>query len=429
MKKRIIRLGIAGIGTVGSGLVRLLDENREEILQRTGCAFQIGKVAVRDVSRPRAIPEGAVLTDSIQDLIEDPELDIVVELMGGLNDAQRLVRGCLERGRHVVTANKALLAEKGEELFAIAAEHGAALRYEASVAGGIPIVQTLKESLSGNRILSIEGILNGTSNYILSAMTENDVDFVKALGDAQKKGYAEADPTLDIDGFDTAHKLVLLIRLAWGEDYPFASMPISGIRNIANMDISFANAFGYCIKLLGSARKHPDGRIDAGVYPVLVPHSAMMARVNGAFNAVHVVGNAVGDLFLHGAGAGSLPTASAVLADLIAVVRASDTLNSGFIRQVPLAASICPEDETKSRYYFRFMVKDDPGVLSGIAGSFADEGVSIAQAIQQEQRPNCCAVPLIFMTHEAQTSAVRRALNAVRSRSCLREEPVCYHVL
>ena len=300
-----LNIGLAGLGTVGGGLVRLLSENAEEIRARSGCDFYLKAVAVRNPNRKRDLPEGVRLTTDPMTLADDPDIDVVIELMGGIDTAKELITRSLAKGKQVVTANKALLAEEGESLFRLADEKGATLLYEASVAGGIPIVQTLKESLTGNHITSLEGILNGTGNYILSEMTSKGVNFAPALAEAQEKGYAEADPTLDIDGFDTAHKLVLLIRLAWGVDYPYTKMPIEGIRNLDKMDIDFAREFGYRIKLLGRARMR-DGKLEAGVFPTLVNHTYLLARVGGAYNAVRVEGNAVGSLFLHGLGAGTL---------------------------------------------------------------------------------------------------------------------------
>ena len=365
-----LNIGLAGLGTVGGGLVRLLSENAEEIRARSGCDFNLKAVAVRNPNRKRDLPEGVRLTTDPMTLADDPDIDVVIELMGGIDTAKELITRSLAKGKQVVTANKALLAEEGESLFRLADEKGATLLYEASVAGGIPIVQTLKESLTGNRITSLEGILNGTGNYILSEMTSKGVNFAPALAEAQEKGYAEADPTLDIDGFDTAHKLVLLIRLAWGVDYPYTKMPIEGIRNLDKMDIDFAREFGYRIKLLGRARMR-DGKLEAGVFPTLVNHTYLLARVGGAYNAVRVEGNAVGSLFLHGLGAGSLPTASAVLGDLISIARQNNKLNSGFVKQVLPQADILPPEEACSTYYMRFMVKDDPGVLRDLSGAQA----------------------------------------------------------
>lgn len=425
-KRPPLCIGLAGLGTVGSGLVRLLSENAAELHARTGCEFRLKTVAVRDLSRPRQLPEGVALTSDPFSLAEDPELNVIIELMGGIEAPKRLIARSLENGKQVITANKALLAEEGEGLFRTAAEKGASLLYEASVAGGIPVVQTLKESLTGNRILSLEGILNGTGNYILSEMTSRGMDFAAALTGAQEKGYAEADPTLDIDGHDTAHKLVLLIRLAWGVDYPYRLMPVQGIRNLSKMDIEFAREFGYRIKLLGRARMQK-GKLEAGVFPTLVNHTYLLARVGGAFNAIRIEGNAVGPLFLHGQGAGSLPTASAVLGDLVSVARHNNILNSGFMEQVLPKANILPPDEACSTYYMRFMVKDDPGVLRDLAGALSDQGVSIAQAIQKGQGDG--GVPLVFMTHEASVHAVTQAMENMRKADFLLAPAICYRVM
>ncbi len=423
---KTLTLGLAGLGTVGGGLVRLLSENAEEIRARSGCDFRLKAVAVRNPNRQRDLPEGVHLTTDPLALADDPDIDIVIELMGGIDTAKALITRSLENGKHVVTANKALLAEEGEGLFRLAEQKGCILLYEASVAGGIPVVQTLKESLTGNKILSLEGILNGTGNYILSEMSSKGVDFSTALSEAQEKGYAEADPTLDIDGFDTAHKLCLLIRLAWGVDYPYAKMPITGIRNLDRMDIEFAREFGYRIKLLGRARMR-DGKLEAGVFPTLVNHTYLLARVGGAYNAVRMEGNAVGSLFLHGLGAGSLPTASAVLGDLISVARDNNRLNSGFVKQVLPQADILSPEEARSTYYMRFMVKDDPGVLRDLAGALSDQGVSIAQAFQKGQ--NDAGVPLVFMTHEASVSSVQAAIETMRTSDFLLAPAICYRVM
>lgn len=422
----VLTIGLAGLGTVGSGFVHLLSENKEELRARTGCDIRLKSVAVRDTTRQRNLPDGVQLLNDPMQLAADPEIDVVIELMGGIETAKQLIARSLENGKQIITANKALLAEEGACLFRLAEEKKAALRYEASVAGGIPIVETLKESLTGNRITSLEGILNGTGNYILSEMTSKGRTFDAALADAQEKGYAETDPTLDIDGYDTAHKLVLLIRLAWGVDYPYTEMPIRGIRNLDRMDIEFAREFGYRIKLLGRAKMR-NGQLEAGVFPTLVNHTYLLARVGGAFNAVRLEGNAVGSLFLHGLGAGSLPTASAVLGDLVSIARHNNRLNSGFYQQVLPKANILPPEQACSTYYMRFMVKDDPGVLRDLAGALSDQGVSIAQAIQKGQSEG--AVPLVFMTHEASVQAVTKAVDNMRRADFLLAPAICYRVM
>lgn len=421
-------IGIAGCGTVGSGLLQVLKENKQWIMERTGREIVVKAVLVRDTTRARAVelPAGTILTDNPAVLTDDSEIHVLVELMGGIEIPRTVITRALEQGKHVVTANKALLAEDGFDLFRLAEEKGVGLYYEASVAGGIPIVQTLKESLAGNRIGSLVGILNGTSNYILSEMTSSGLDFDTALQQAQELGFAEADPTLDIDGHDTAHKLVLLIRLAYGVEYPYCEMPIAGIRGIDRMDIEFARELGFRIKLLGQVHE-VDGRIEAGVFPTLVNHTYLLARVGGAYNALRLEGNAVGSIFLHGQGAGSLPTASSVLADIMSVARATPPHNTGFCRQVPPKAAILPPDEATSCYYVRAMVPDMPGVLRDIAGAMADHGISIAQAIQKGQ--HSCGVPLVFMTHAAPARAIQLAIAQIRKAGLLNAEPVCYRIM
>ena len=436
-------LGIAGLGTVGSGLVRILAENRAEILARTGRDIVIKKVLERDASRRQAcpLPDGVPLTADMDDLINDPAINVVVELIGGVEKPRELILKALAAGKHVVTANKALLAENGNELFALAAEKGLHLGYEASVCGGIPVMQTLREGLAGNRLEGLRGILNGTSNYILSEMSGKGLDFSVALKQAQDLGYAEADPTLDIEGFDAAHKLALLIRLAWGVDYPYTELPVRGISQVRAEDIAYAREFGYRIKLVGHARlvgaSPAEGGIEAEVCPTLIHQSYLMAGVNGAYNAVRLEGNAVGSIFLHGKGAGDLPTGSAVLSDLLAIARNATPNNTGFARpHLPGKARIIPQAESRSPYYIRMKVTDKPGVLRDIAAIMAENGISIAQVIQKDHDGGdtpCNGVPpyvpFIIMTHEASTAGVHKALCTLAASPMLHEPPVHYRVL
>lgn len=418
-------IGLAGLGTVGSGLVQLLKSNAAEIEQRTGKKIIVKYVAVRDVNKKRDLPEGAKLIDNPLLMIEDPEVEVVVELIGGTSLAGTLIRKALENGKSVVTANKALLAEKGEELFSLAEENNLFLAYEASVAGAIPVVQTIKDSLAGNKIQNIFGILNGTSNYILSEMSAKGTQFDEALKSAQELGYAEADPTLDIDGFDAAHKLKLLVRLAWGVHYPYDKLSIQGIRNMSAMDIAFAQSLGYTIKLLGQA-EYKNNEIEAGVSPVLIPAKAILSRVDGAFNAIHINGNAVGPLFLHGLGAGSLPTASAVLGDIMSIMK--DIYDStGYVTKKFPLAPIANIDNSVSPWYLRLMVHDTVGVLRDVAGIFAKQSISIAQVIQKKQQED--GVPLVFMTHETTVKAMRNALAEIKATNILNAEPVAFRVL
>ena len=418
-------IGLAGLGTVGTGLVKLLSDNAIEIERRTGKSIVLKWVAVQDLKKPRKIPEGTKLTDNVMDIVNDPEVQVVIEVMGGINKAEDVIRESLKKGKSVVTANKALLAERGEDLFVLAEDNNLCLAYEASVAGAIPIVQTLKDSLAGNKINSVTGILNGTSNYILSEMTDENSAFADALKSAQDLGFAEADPTLDIDGQDAAHKLKLLIRLAWGVHYPYEEMSIHGIRDMNPLDIRFAKELGYSIKLLGQAAEVKN-KIEAGVSPFLVPHKAMLARVEGAFNAIHVNGNAVGSLFLHGLGAGSLPTASAILGDLMSLMRNTHNNTGYYTNKVPLA-SILKIEYTESPWYLRLMVRNDSGVLRDLAGAFAKQGVSLAQVIQKKELN--AGVPIIFMTYSTSAKSIFTALAELEKTGMILEKPVAYRVL
>ncbi|MEA4991288.1 Homoserine dehydrogenase [bioreactor metagenome] len=431
-------VGLAGFGTVGGGLVRLLDENADLIRRRCGRDIVLKKVLVRNATKARSaqLPAGTELTTDYRALTDDPEIDVLVELIGGIDNARTIIDRALDQGKHIVTANKALLAEEGLALFQKADRKKRILRYEASVAGAIPIVETLKESLTGNRIESLMGILNGTSNYILSEMTSNSMDFDVALKQAQQLGYAEADPTLDIDGHDAAHKLILLIRLAYGVHYPYTALSVRGIRGLSGMDIRLAREFGYRIKLIGQVREVPGAegtesegniRLEAGVFPALVYHKFLLARVGGVYNAVRVDANASGPLFFHGRGAGDLPTAGAVLGDLLAVARDERPNNTGFVSKELPKASIVPPEEWRSCYYVRVMVQDAPGVLRDLSGCMAAEGISMAQVIQKSDEGN--GVPLVFMTHETTARAMSDALQRTMDAGLLKEPAVYFRVL
>ena len=431
-----LNIGLAGFGTVGGGLVQLLKENADCIRRRSGRDIVLSRVLVRNPSKARstALPPGAQLTTDYRELTDDPNIDVLVELMGGIDHARTVIDRALDQGKHVVTANKALLAEEGLTLFQKAERKKRILRYEASVAGAIPIVEALRQSLAGNRVLDLMGILNGTSNYILSEMSSNNVDFNVALKQAQTLGYAEADPTLDIDGHDAAHKLILLIRLAFGVNYPYTALSVRGIRGLSTQDIRFAREFGYRIKLIAQVREVPSDegadsgvvRLEAGVFPALVHHTYLLARVGGVYNAVRVEANAAGALFFHGRGAGDLPTAGAVLADLLAVARDERPNNTGFATQLP-KAFIVPPQEWHSCYYVRVMVQDTPGVLRDISGCMAAEGISMAQVIQKGDEGD--GVPLVFMTHETTAQAMSNALQRALDAGLLREPAVYFKVL
>lgn len=426
-------IGLAGFGTVGSGLCELLRLNADLIPRRCGREVRIKTILVRDAGKARsvAVPAGARITQNPADLWGDPEIDVVCELMGGLDAARGLILKAFENGKDVVCANKALLAEHGLELFSRAADAGRNLRYEASVAGALPVIEILKESLAGNRVSAMMGILNGTSNYVLWEMTTRHIDFDAALARAREFGYAEADPSLDIDGTDCAHKLTVLIRLAFGLDYPFSALSVTGIRKISALDIRFADEFGYNIKLIGQVRDLgcPGApRLWANVAPALVGKPFLMANVSGAMNALRVDANASGPLFFHGAGAGSLPTAGSVLADILAVARGEKPNNTGFDASLPPRADIAPEDEWPSPFYVRAMVADTPGVLRDLSGCMAAYDVSVAQMIQKAQEGES-SVPLVFMTHETTASAIRKAIARAEAQGLLRQEAVCIRII
>ena len=428
METKKLTLGLAGYGVVGTGLAKALDEGKELIRARTGRDIAIKTVLVRDVNKKRdyPLPEGAALTADRATLLDDPEIDVIVELMGGTTTAHEVLHAALSAGKHVVTANKALLAENGRDLFYLAGSNNLHIGFEASVAGGIPIVHTLKEGLAANRILSISGILNGTCNYILTEMTTKGLPFATALKEAQDLGFAEADPTLDIEGFDAAHKLVILIRLAWGVEYPYAHMPVQGISGVTPVDIGFARELGYRIKLLGHARMTEKG-LEAGVFPTLLHESFLLSSVAGAYNAIRVKGNASRSVFLHGRGAGGTPTGSAVLSDILDIARGAAPNNTGFLAQAPRRADILDPDAAEDPYYFRLQVPDHPGVLRDVAGALAENSISIAHAIQKGQDPDI--VPLVFMTHTASAKSVKNALKMLKNLDLLRAEPVCFRVL
>jgi homoserine dehydrogenase len=430
----VIRLGLGGFGTVGSGLAKILAKNVDRIEKRLGKRIEIKRVLVRDLDKQRAVDPGpgVTFTDDLDSLVNDPDIDIVVELMGGLDTARELILKAFAAGKHVVTANKHLLAVHGLELFEAASANGVGLMFEASCAGGIPIVQTLKENLAGDEIDKMLGIVNGTANYILSEMTTKGMDFKTALAEAQALGYAEADPTFDIEGFDTAHKLCVLIRMAFGVDYPLNELPIQGITTVTPMDIAFARKFGYRIKLLAHAMVL-HGRLEAGVHPALVPHTYLLARVGGNYNAVRLEGNAVGPIMLHGQGAGDLPTGSAVLADIMGLSHKLDGScdmidNTGFRNQPINKAEIVPPGESESKFYFRFTVADRTGVMAAITRSMADHGVSIAQAVQDGEG-GASGVPLVIISHETRADAVAAVIAEVDAMDFSVEPCVSFRIL
>ncbi|MEQ1846624.1 MAG: homoserine dehydrogenase, partial [Nitrospira sp.] len=400
MRSRI-GIGIVGFGTVGTGVAKILLDNAALITRRVGVPVELVRVADLDVVRERgvALAAGVLTTDSRQ-VLTAPDIDIVVELIGGYDTAKRVILDAIAAGKHVVTANKALLALHGEEIFDAAVRKGVDLGFEASVGGGIPVIRALTEGLAGNTIESIYGIINGTSNYILSRMTREGHSFEDVLTDAQRAGYAEADPTFDVAGIDSAHKLAILVNLAYGTPVNFKDIYTEGITNITPIDIAYAKQFGFTIKLLGIA-KLVDGEIEARVHPTMLPSASPIAQVEDVYNAIQLVGDAVGDVVLYGRGAGSMPTGSAVVSDVIAIGR---NLLKGSAGRVPVA-SFQPDqrrplrlrsmEEISSLYYLRFTVVDRPGVLAQIAGELGRCGISISSMVQQGRREGQ-TVPIVI---------------------------------
>jgi homoserine dehydrogenase len=426
--KQEISVGLIGFGTVGTGTFRILRDNAEIIQSRVGVPVKVRKIAVRQIGRGRAVEvPPSLLTDKAIDVVNDPEIDVVVEVIGGYEPARELILTAISRGKHIVTANKALLAAHGSEILGAARRKGVAVGFEASVGGGIPVIKVLKEALAANRILSVYGILNGTSNYILTKMTDEGRSFDDVLAEAQRAGYAEADPTFDVGGIDTAHKLAILVDLAFGLTIEPNAIFTEGITVISPLDIDFGKQFGYRLKLLAIAKQH-DGRVEVRVHPTMVPDESPIAKVGGAYNAVQIVGDACGDIMLYGKGAGSLPTGSAVVADIMDISRA--ILNPG-TQTMPAASpgnvTTRAMDEVASLYYLRFMVVDQPGVLSQISGMLGKNNISIESVIQRG-RALGGAVPLVIMTHDAVEKNMRRALTEIQGLSCVTEAPVLIRV-
>ncbi len=412
-KTGTIGIGLIGMGVVGGGVVRLIQENAERLKAVRAIDLDIRRIAVRDLAKPRAVAVPQEwLIDSAEAVIDDPNIQIVAELMGGVEPARTFCLRALESGKDVVTANKALLAQHGDELFEAAARNNVDLAFEASVCGGITIVHSLADGLLANRIESIHGILNGTTNYILTRMTDDGGAFDDMLREAQERGYAEADPTMDIDGTDAAQKLALLCRIAFRRNLSPDDILREGISHITAQDIDFARELGYTIKLLAVARD-VGGRVEARVHPALVPSGALLANIKDEFNAVEIFGHAVGPQVFYGRGAGELPTASAVVSDLVDL--AERRLTGRDVGRSPLAglpdANPVPVDEVKTSFYCRFTVYDQPGVLAQIARIFASEKISIATVIQHgRSETRNGTVPLIMTLHEAPEAAMRRAV-------------------
>ncbi len=422
-------IGLLGLGNVGGGVAHLLIEGRDRLIERRGLQLEVRRAAVRDLSRPRRVelPPGVLTTDPGA-VVDDPDVQIVAEQMGGIEPARTLLLRALRNGKDVVTANKAVIAACGDELFQVAAQQGVDLMFEASVCGGIPIIRSLTEGLVANRIQSLYGILNGTTNYILTRMTEEGGTFEEMLGQAQAKGFAEPDPTFDIDGTDAAQKLVILARIAFGSAVRLEQVFREGIDRIGSQDIAFARELGYTIKLLAVAKLTQDSRLEVRVHPAMIQAQALLASIRNEFNAVEVVGDAVGTQVFYGRGAGELPTASAVVSDIVDVASRRSgggrRAENDWTREERLP--VVPVEEVVTSYYFRFVVLDQPGVLAQITQILATEQISIESVIQHGRSED--TVPLIIMTHEAPERAMRRAVARIDRLSMVREPTLVIRV-
>lgn len=428
MKK--INIGILGWGTVGTGVVKLLQSNSGLITRRLGASLLVKRIADLDLERVRKVKvDRKILTRDARDVINDPEIDIVAELIGGYEPAKTYILESLKAGKRVVTANKALLARDGDAIFEAAQRTGMEVGFEASVGGGIPIIRSLNEGFVGNRIQSILGIINGTANYILSRMSEEGEEFSNILKGAQEKGYAEADPTIDVEGIDAAHKLAILVRLAFGTKIKFKAIYTEGITRITPLDLAFAHEFGYRVKLLAIAKRDKSG-IEARVHPTMIPQSSLLAEVKDVFNAIYVTGDAMGPMMLYGKGAGMMPTASAVVGDMVEIARS--LLGGGTGEKTTYLVSgkdlkVKDMEELLGQYYLRFRVVDRPGVLAQISGILGKHQISIASVIQKGRGLEK-AVPIVIMTHEAREREIRRALEKIDRLQVVRDKTLLVRI-
>jgi len=413
-----LKVGLVGLGTVGTGVAKILIEGSTWLTRRTGVPIQLKRIVDIDTDRDRGIPlDDVLLSSSAEDILNDPEISVMIELIGGIEPARSFLLEAMAKKKHVVTANKALLASHGTELFRAALEAGVQIGFEASVAGGIPIVRCIKEGLAADRIQSIAGIINGTANYILSSMTARGLEFSECLKEAQDNGYAEADPALDINGKDTVHKLSILVALAHGFQVHPDAIYTEGIQHISRMDIGYAEKLGYRIKLLALSKVR-EGELEARVHPTMIPENHMLAKVDQAFNAVYLTGEDTGPVMFFGKGAGMMPTGSAVVSDLIEVARnqclgrQSNLPPLGYFGEFPQEASLKPMEALVAKYYIRFPVVDRPGVLSTISGILGKHDISILSVIQQG-REESGPVQVIMLSHEAREEGMQKALEEI----------------
>lgn len=429
-------IGLAGFGTVGSGVWNTLEKNGELIADRTGNGVSLGitKILVRDLKKARQTTSAApteILTTDWHELVQDPAVDIVVELIGGTTDAFEIVAAALLAKKPVVTGNKALLAERGVELFAISRKMDTPIFFEAAIAGGIPIVRTIQDSFVGNQIHSFTGIINGTSNYILEQMTQRGIDYSTALDEAQELGYAEADPALDVNGWDAAHKAILLATLAYGFPIDPKDIYVTGIEQVRPTDIKFAKSLGYVIKLLAIVREQKDGSVELRVQPSFISHKHILSAVNGVFNAVSVNSDAAGESLFYGSGAGQGPTASSVVADLVEAARAFAHASShrGFLPYRE-KGTIVPIEDTRTAYYVRFDVTDRPGVIAEIASIIANDGIGISgtHSPVDPSNPDADFVDMVFTLHSCTFGKLTDALAKIEQLDCINSEPVVFRI-
>ena len=416
-----VKVGVLGLGTVGGGTVNVLQRNQEEIARRAGRAIQVVQASARDVTRARTCDTTNIdLTNEAKQVVNNPDIDIVIELIGGDTLARDLVMTAISNGKHVVTANKALIAKYGNEIFAAAQNKGVMVAFEAAVAGGIPIIKAIREGLSGNRIEWLAGIINGTGNFILTEMRDKGRDFADVLAEAQRLGYAEADPTFDVEGIDAAHKLTILGSIAFGIPLQFEKTFTEGISQITREDVEYAEQLGYRIKHLGFARRSEEG-VEMRVHPTLIPEKRLIANVDGVMNAVLVHGDAVGPTLYYGPGAGAEPTASAVVADIVDVVRAMTTDSENRVPHLAFQPDaitdlgILPMEAVETAYYLRMRTVDKPGVLADITKALGDQDISIEALIQKEPSPQEEMASIIMLTHRVKEKAMNEALAKIQN--------------
>lgn len=418
MMKDSVNIGLLGLGTVGTGVVNVLTANAHEISQKTGVPVNIKKILVRNLNKVRNIAAGAVLTTNADDILNDNDIDIIVEVMGGEQPAKDYMLRALNAGKNVVTANKDVVAKFGRELFSAAEANHVDFMFEASVGGGIPIIRPLKQCLAANKLSEVMGIVNGTTNYMLTKMTNEKLDYETVLAEAQAKGYAEADPTADVGGFDAARKIAILASIAFNARVSLEDVDVEGITNISPVDIEYARELGYVIKLLAIAKESEACGINARVHPAFIPLNHPLAAVGDVFNAIFVRGDAVGETMFYGRGAGALPTASAVAGDIVDVARnLRHNVNGRILCTCFDQKPFCPVENTSSSYYVRLLVEDQPGVLAAIAGAFGAHNVSLNSVIQKRKVNNCAE--LVLITYHVSDANIRKALTTIKDMSVL----------